>query len=262
MTAMPGKTGELRLDDLENGFRIWQDPSMFCFGVDAVLLAHYPALKDGDRIVDLGTGFAPIPLILLAEARKRKLRVTITGLELQERAAEIARRSVRDNGTDDSISIVNGDIRTAGERLGAGCATLVVSNPPYMAAADGLIGTNPAKALARTELRCTLHDVVSQAARLLVPGGRFAMIHRPFRLPEIFRELQAAGLEPKRLRFVHPRADAEPAMVLLEASRGGRPHLKVGPPLVIYAQDHTYTEELLRIYGRDTLSCRNADRKP
>lgn len=239
----------LRCDDLQNGYRIWQDPDMFCFGVDAVLLAHYPALKENDRILDMGCGFAPIPLILAAEAGKQKKSAEIHGLEIQERAAEIAGMSVRENGLESRITITNGDIREAVHLYGAASFSLITCNPPYMAVKDGLVGEDRAKAIARTELMCTLHDVVCAAGTLLAPGGRFAMIHRPFRLPEIFRELTAVRLEPKRLRFVHPYADAEPTMVLVEAVRGGKPYLHAEPPLVIYNRDRTYTEELLRIYG-------------
>ena len=245
------ETEGLRLDDLENGFYIWQDPRMFCFGVDAVLLAHFPLLRDGDRICDLGTGFAPIPLIMAAEAEKAGIAVSLTGIELQERAARIAQLSVAHNQLGDVISIRNEDLKEAAERCGAASFSLVVSNPPYMAAKDGLIGNDRAKAIARTELACTLRDVVGQAAKLLVPGGRFAMIHRPFRLPEIFEEMRKAKLEPKRLRFVHPYVDAEPTMVLVEGVRNGKPYLKTEPPLIIYREDRTYTPELLKIYGMD-----------
>ncbi len=240
----------LRLDDLENGTVIWQDPSMFCFGIDAVLLAHYPRLAEGDRILDLGTGFAPVPLIMSVEAAKRGLSVRITGIEIQERAAEIARRSVAENGLEEQISVVRGDIREACELFGAASFSLVVSNPPYVPAEGGLVGANRAKAVARTELCCTLRDVTAAAGRLLVPGGRFAIIHRPFRLPELFGEMRSAGLEPKRMRLVYPYEDAEPTMVLAEGVRGGRPGLKTDPPLIIYRKDRNYTGEILRIYGK------------
>ncbi|MEE8826724.1 MAG: tRNA1(Val) (adenine(37)-N6)-methyltransferase [Eubacteriales bacterium] len=240
----------LRLDDLQNGYSIWQDPDLFCFGIDAVLLAHYPALKKHDRILDMGTGFAPVPLILEAENKKRGLGASITGLEIQERAAEIARKSVVYNHVGDDVRIITGDIRTAPADLGAASFTLITCNPPYMAAGDGIIGSDEARAIARTEMKCTLHDVVSSAGRLLVPGGRFAMIHRPFRLPEIFSEMQEVGLSPKRMRLVFPYADAEPSMVLVEAMRGGRPYLRCDAPLVVHNRDRSYTDEILKIYGR------------
>ena len=240
----------LRLDDLENGHVIWQDPDMFCFGVDAVLLAHFPKLRDGDRILDLGTGFAPIPLIISAEAKKSGIRTEITGLEIQEKACEIAELSVKENGLEEEIRIVKGDIREVGSIVRPASFSLVLSNPPYMAEKCGLVGAFTPKAIARTELLCTLRDVIRAAAHALMPGGRFAMIHRPARLPEIFEEMRSVRIEPKRLRFVHPYADAEPAMVLVEGVRGGKPYLRAEAPLVIYRSDRSYTDELLEIYGK------------
>ncbi len=264
----------LRRDDLMNGYTIWQDTELFCFGIDAVLLAHYPALKGGDRILDLGCGFAPIPLILHAEARKRGLLlregsgragksggIHITGLELQDAAAQIARRSVIENGLERDIDIVTGDILEAGELFAPASFSLITCNPPYMPASDGLRAEKEARAIARTELCCTLEDVIRAASRLLKLRGRFALVHRPFRLPELFRLLGAYHLEPKRMRLVYPDRDAKPSMVLMEAVKGGRPHLVTEPPLLIYEKDRSYTKEIYRIYGWDTVPGGNTDRE-
>ncbi|MDO5703304.1 MAG: tRNA1(Val) (adenine(37)-N6)-methyltransferase [Lachnospiraceae bacterium] len=246
----------LRTDDLMNGYHILQDTDFFCFGIDAVLLSHYPALKAGDRVMDLGTGFAPIPLIMHAEARRQGLvpGFKITGLELQERPAEIAARSVAENHLSDEIEIVRGDIREAEELFGPASFSLVTCNPPYMPAGDGIKSADEARAIARTEIRCTLEDVIRTASALLKMRGRFAMIHRPFRLPEIMACLTKYHLEPKRMRMVHPAADTEPSMVLIESVKGGRPRLAVDPPLIVYNKDRTYTEEIYKIYGWNPVS--------
>lgn len=241
--------GCLRKDDLGNGYFVYQDPAAFCFGVDAVLLAHFPALRDGDRIMDLCSGFAPIPVLLAAEAGKQKKEVRITGLEIQKAVAETAVKTVRDNGLEKRITIVNGDLREAAAAFGAASFSLVTCNPPYVPAGSGIIGTNRARAVARTELLCTLRDVVETASKLLIPGGRFAMVHRPARLPEIFLAFHECHLEPKRMRLVHPSCGKEPSMVLLEAVKGGKPQMNVEPPLMIRGESGHYTKELLDIYG-------------
>jgi tRNA1Val (adenine37-N6)-methyltransferase len=130
-----------------------------------------------------------------------------------------------------------------------------------MAAKEGLISENEGRAIARTEICCTLEDVIRISSRLLKMSGRLALIHRPHRLPEIFGLMRAHHLEPKRLRMVHPVSDAEPSMVLIEAVHGGRPYLTVEPPLVVYTKDRTYTEEIYRIYGWNPVSGGDTDRK-
>ena len=64
-------------------------------------------------------------------------------------------------------------------------------------------------------------------------GGRFALVHRPERLAELFSALSRSGLEPKRLQLIQHDADTLPSAVLVEAVRQGRPGLKVLPTLLM-----------------------------
>lgn len=236
----------LRLDDLQNGFRIYQDPELFCYGIDAVLLSHFAFMKPGDRILDMGCGNGAIPLIMRASAPEG---VSFTGIEIQKKAADLARRSVKENGLENDISIIDGDIREAVSLFGAASFSMITCNPPYMTEHHGLLNPAEPKAVARHEILCTLADVTSQAEKLLVTNGRLCLIHRPFRLAEIFRSLTEHHLEPKRLRFIFPYADREPTMVLIEAVRGGRSGLRTEAPLIIYREKGICTEEINRIYG-------------
>ena len=99
------------------------------------------------------------------------------------------------------------------------------------------------------EILCTFEDVVRAAAKLLRPGGRFYLVHRPFRLAELITVLSAYHLEPKRMRLVYPYVDREPNMVLIEAVRGGRPRMTVEKPLIVYERPGVYTNEITDIYG-------------
>lgn len=240
----------LRKDDLENGYHIWQDTDLFCFGIDAVLLAHFPDIRNGERIVDLGTGFAPIPLIMRAAARDAGKDIRISALEIGERAAALAARSVEENGLAGDIEIKRGDIKEAAELYPAASFSLVVSNPPYIRRGSGILGGDPEKAAARAEVSCTFRDVAAAASYLLPVKGRFAFIHRPSRLPEIMVELRRVHLEPKRMRMIHPFRGSEASMVLIEAVKCGGPELKTEPPLVVSEDDGSYTLDVLRIYGK------------
>lgn len=235
-----------RLDDLKrNGYRIIQHPGRFCFGMDAVLLSGFAAAKDGDRVLDLGTGTGILPILMAAKTKAAHL----TGLEIQQESADMARRSVKLNQLEDKIDIIEGDIKEAGTLFGAASFDVITSNPPYMIGSHGLSNPEEPKAIARHEILCTLEDVIRQTAGLLRPGGNFYLVHRPFRLTEIMVLLHSYRLEPKRMRLVYPFADREPNMVLIEANRGGRSRIKVEKPLIVYERPGVYTQEIYDIYG-------------
>ena len=237
-----------RLDDLQRGgFRLIQNEKLFCFGMDAVLLSAFARVREGERVLDLGTGSGIIPVLLRARTPGRDF----TGLEIQEESVEMAQRSMQLNGLETEISIVRGDIREAGRIFPAASFHVVTSNPPYMTGGHGLIGGDPAVAAARHELLCSFEDVVRAAAWCLRSRGRFYLVHRPFRSAEIICCLCRHHLEPKRIRFVHPFADKEPNMVLIEAVKGGNPGVIVEKPLIVYETPGIYTKEVYEIYGME-----------
>ena len=240
------KPGE-RLDDLQiNGYRIIQSPGRFCFGMDAVLLSAFAKIKRGEKALDLGTGTGILPLLLEAKNPEGQ---SFAGLEIQEESADMARRSVCLNHLEQKISIVTGDIKEASALFGAASFHVVTVNPPYMIGQHGLKNENYAKYVARHEVLCTLDDVAREAAKLLRPGGRFYMVHRPHRLIEIITALTKYKLEPKRMKMVHPFVDKEANMVLIEAVRGGKSMIKVEAPIVVYREPGVYTQEIYDIYG-------------
>ena len=118
-----------------------------------------------------------------------------------------------------------------------------------MTSGHGLKNEDMARTIARHELLCSLADLARETARVLKPGGKFYLVHRPFRLAEIIRELSAQGMEPKRMRLVYPYVDKEPNMVLLEAVKGGKPRMTVERPLIVYQAPGVYTAEIYETYG-------------
>ena len=235
-----------RLDELNrNNLMIIQDPSRFCFGMDAVLLSGFAKVKKGERAIDLGTGNGIIPILLSAKTDGEHF----TGLEIQPENVNIANRSVIYNHLEEKIDIVEGDIVNASERFGKSVFDVVTSNPPYMIGQHGLTNPDSAKAIARHEIKCTFEDVARETAALLKPGGRFYLVHRPFRLAEIMVTLVKYKLEPKKMKLVHPFVDKEPNMVLLECVRGGNPRMTVEAPLIVYREQGKYTDEIYDIYG-------------
>ncbi|MCT4597102.1 MAG: tRNA1(Val) (adenine(37)-N6)-methyltransferase [Vallitalea sp.] len=235
-----------RIDDLHRkGYKIIQNPNKFCFGIDAVLLSSFANVKEKEKVLDLGTGTGIIPILLEAKTKGEYF----VGLEIQEESAEMASRSVMLNNLEKKVSIIQGDIKEADKLFPLSSFDVITSNPPYMNNKNGLKNDKEPKSIARHEILCTLEDVIKTASSLVKVGGRFYMVHRPSRLPEIIIKLKQYKLEPKRIRLVHPYIDKEPNMVLIESVRHGKPLLKVEAPLVVYEEVGKYTNEIYDIYG-------------
>ena len=239
---LPGE----RIDELQrNGYRIIQNPERFCFGMDAVLLSGFARAKKQERCLDLGCGNGIIPILMEAKTEGKHF----TGLEIQPESADMAKRSVALNGLQDRIDIGEGDIKDASKIFGASSFHVVTTNPPYMTAQHGLTNLYEAKTIARHEVLCNLEDIIRESARLLMPGGRFYMVHRPFRLAEIISLMVQYRMEPKRMRLVYPYVDREPNMVLIEGLRGGKSRMTVEKPLIVYKEPGKYTDEIYDVYG-------------
>lgn len=235
-----------RIDDLErNGYKIIQRSDGFCFGMDAVLLSGFVQVKPGEKVLDLGTGTGIIPILLEAKTKG----AYFAGLEIQEEIADMARRSVCLNHLEKKIHIITGDIKQAEKWFSKSSFDVVTSNPPYIRGEHGLKNPGEIKAISRHELLCTLEDVIREAGNLVRPGGRVYLVYRPHRLIELISVLTRFNLEPKRIKFVHPFADREANMVLLEAVRGGGASLKVESPVIVFKEPGVYSEEIRSVYG-------------
>ncbi len=233
-----------RLDDLlSHELHIIQSHDVFSFSMDAVLLARFAAVPPRGRILDLCTGNGVIPMLM-----STRTKAAIEGVEIQERLAHMAQRSIDINGLQDQITIRLQDLKEMPLEGEHGLYDLVTVNPPYMPMNGNEIKLNHHKAMARHEIGCTLEDVVRTASALVKNGGKFAMVHRPQRLVDIVTMMRAFGVEPKRIRFVHPRQHMEANIILIEGIRGGKPDLRILPPLIVYNEHDEYVPEIMDIY--------------
>lgn len=237
-----------RMDDLQyKGLQLIQSESLFSFGTDAVLLAHFTQLHKGELLVDLGTGTGILPVLLAGRSEGR-----IIGVEIQQEAAALARRNMMVNGLAHRVTILDGDLKDA-PRLIKERVDAVVANPPYEKLGAGAETLRPAEKIARVEVCCTLRDVLASASTLLKTKGRFTMVYRPSRLAELFYEAKRRKLEPKVLQLVFPKAKSEPNLVLLKCIKGAKEGLRILPPLIIHREDGRYTQELNQIYHREDI---------
>lgn len=236
------KSGE-KIEDLGHGYYIIQDPQYFPFGTDAVLLADFASMKEGERAVDLGTGCGIIPVLMCSRTKG----IHVTGLEIQPPLAEMAKRSIALNELGDSVEIVCGDLKDAAKLVKPG-ADAVVANPPYEKLGSGKESPNEYLNIAKREVCCTLRDVVGAAAKLLRTGGRLYMIYRTERFAELMGVMREHRVEPKRATLVSQRRGEAPNFALVEGRKGAGEGMKFSPPLAVYEADGTYTKELRKIY--------------
>ncbi|HHV18103.1 MAG TPA: tRNA1(Val) (adenine(37)-N6)-methyltransferase [Thermoanaerobacterales bacterium] len=234
-----------RIDDLLcNGLKIIQHKNSYRFAIDAVLLANFVKAGKKDKIIDLGTGSGVIALLISAKTDAEE----IVGIEIAQGAFDRAVRSIKMNRLQERVKIIHGNLKEAVNIFGRESFSVVVTNPPYMTVKEGKISPNPDLAIARHEVAAALQDVVKAARGLLTFSGRFYMVYRTVRLTDAIYEMKLQGLEPKILRFIHPRAGDSPNLFLLMAQKGAGPGLKILPPLVVYNNDGSYTDEIKEIY--------------
>lgn len=237
-----------RIDDLQyKGLKLIQNKKGFCFGVDSVLLSDFAKdIKPNNIVLDIGTGTGIIGLLLCKKTNLRK----IYGVEIQKEVAELAKRNVLLNELEDKFEIINCDINCIFEQLKPNSIDCIVTNPPYKKANTGIQNENETQMISRHEVKCTLEDVIKNASKLLKDKGEFYMVHRAERLVDIISILRNHRLEPKNIRFVHPKQDEKPNLILVKAIKYAKPFLKIDKPLVIYAENGNYTKEINQIYGR------------
>ena len=238
-----------RIDDLEiNGLKIVQNEKWFCFGVDAVLLSDFAKkMKKGAKLLDLGTGTAILPILLSAKTDFEKA----VGVEVQEELCKMARKSVMLNGLENRIEILCKNIKELNENFEKNTFDVVITNPPYKKERSGIINENIQKVISRHEIEANLEDFIKISFDLLKDKGEFYMVHHPERLTDILFYMRKYKIEPKNLKFVFSRQNKIPKLVLIKGVKNAKDFLNVEPNLYIYDDNGNYTDEFLKIYGKN-----------
>ncbi len=215
------------------------------FGTDAVLLAHFSNPTTKEKAVEFGTGCGIISLIWCRNGKPKQIHA----LELQEDAVDLVEMAIRECALQDKLSVIHGDLKQVDQYLNKGYYDLVVMNPPYKKADDGVRSAVNGLVIARHELMCNLNDICLSAALVLNTGGRFCMCHRPSRLSEVLCAMHRSGIEPKRLRMVHQQLDRAPNLFLVEGKKGANEGMVVEAPLCLEDANGNPTAEVIKIYG-------------
>lgn len=237
-----------RIDQLyANDIQIIQSHEVFSFSLDAVLLANFAGLPKRGTIIDLCAGNGAVSLFM-----SRKTSAKIIGIELQERLADMGRRSIELNNLESQLTMLTMDLKEVTQAVKKDSVDLVVCNPPYFKELPtNQKNPNPYLAIARHEIRTNLDTVIQQASGLLKFNGKLAMVHRPERLLDILETMKKYHIMPKRVQFVYPKSGKEANILLVEGIRQGKPGgLKILPPLQVYDEQGDYLDEVRgMLYG-------------
>lgn len=225
---------------------IVQDNDMFKFSLDSILLPNFVSInKTCKKILDIGTGNAPIPLIL-----STKTNAHIDCVEIQKEVYEMGKESIQINKKDDQISIYNENINEFYRKIEADTYDIITCNPPYFkVSSDSHINKNDYKSLARHEITLNLEQLLKISRKLLKNGGILAVVHRPERLIDTLTIMRENNIEPKKIQYIYPKKGKEANILLVEGKKNGNEGLKVLEPLYVYDEKGNYTSEVMQYFS-------------
>ena len=226
---------------------IIQDTDMFNFSLDSVLLPNFVTInKKTKKILDIGSGNAPIPLILstLTDAQ-------IMAVEIQKDVYELGKESIKINKLENRIDFINADINELYKEIDTETFDVITCNPPYFKVNESSnLNDSEYKTIARHEIKLDLEKLFKITKKLLKNKGNIAIVHRPERLSDIVSEMKKNNIEPKRIQFVYPSINSEANILLIEGTKNGNVGLKILPPLYVHDKDGNYTEEVLKYFEK------------
>ena len=228
------------------GMRVVQNPEWFSFSLDSVLLPRFVTInKTVKNILDIGTGNAPIPLIL-----STRTKANIFGIEIQEDIYNLALETIELNDLNSRIQIINDDVKNIGQHFKSGFFDVIVSIPPYFKIGEKTRKNDDIhKTIARHELKLNSEDIIKIASVYLKNNGVLAMVHRSDRLIELIELFRKYKIEPKKIQLIYPKENTQANIVLIEGRKGGNPGLKVLPPIIAHNNDGSYSDKITHYFS-------------
>ena len=227
--------------------KIVQNKNYFNFSLDSILLPNFVNITNNNsKILDLCTGNAPIPIILSTKTKSK-----IIGIELQDEIYDLAKKSIEINKLENRIDIIKEDVKKIDKLFETDTFDIITCNPPYFKKNEGsILNDNEIKSIARHEITITIEEIIKISKKLLKNGGSLCIIQRTDRFSEILDIMKRNNIEPKRIRFIYPKIDKESNLFMIDGKKNGSVGLKILPPLYIHNSDGSYTNEVLKMFGK------------
>lgn len=245
MTKSILKEGE-RIDQLfSTDVKIIQNREVFSYSIDSVLLSRFPEIPSRGLIVDLCSGNGAVGLFA-----STRTKAPIIEVEIQERLADMAERSIHLNHLEDQVQMIHDDLKNLLNHVPRTGVDLILCNPPYFKVSEtSKKNVSEYYLLARHEITTNLEEICDIARHALKSNGRLAMVHRPDRFLDIIDTMRQYNLAPKRIQFVYPKMGKDANMLLIEAIKDGSiDGLKILPPLFVHKENGEYTDDIFEIY--------------
>lgn len=204
--------------------------------IDPVFLAAAVPAKDGQSVLDVGSGAGAASLCLAA----RVSGVRVFGLEMQPPLVALARDNIAMNGMIGRVESMIGSLQTPPPRLAPGSFHHVMTNPPYQAAEDGRASPHSGKAMANQEGDVDLAAWMRYAINMLQPKGSLVVVYRADRLDDLLAALNRKVGEIVILPL-WPKVDRPAKRILLRARKGVASPLTLLPGMVLHEDDGHYT---------------------
>ena len=245
MTKSILKEGE-RIDQLfSTDVKIIQNREVFSYSIDSVLLSRFPEIPSRGLIVDICSGNGAVGLFA-----STRTKAPIIEVEIQERLADMAERSIHLNHLEDQVQMIHDDLKNLLNHVPRTGVDLILCNPPYFKVSEtSKKNVSEYYLLARHEITTNLEEICDIARHALKSNGRLAMVHRPDRFLDIIDTMRQYNLAPKRIQFVYPKMGKDANMFLIEAIKDGSTDgLKILPPLFVHKENGEYTDDIFEIY--------------
>ena len=228
------------------GLKVVQNTEWFSFSLDSVLLPRFVTInKDVKKILDIGTGNAPIPLIL-----STRTSAEIYGMEIQKDIYELAKETIRLNNLENQVNLINDDAKNIDQYFKYGFFDIIVSNPPFFSIHEKTKQNDDIhKTIARHEVKLNIEDIVKIGSQYLKNNGVLAIVHRSDRLIEIVELFRKYKLEPKRIQLIYPKKNTEANILLIEGRKNGNKGLKILSPIIAHNENGGYSDEIMKYFS-------------
>ena len=232
-------------DHLLEGRVLLRQPAQgYRAAIDPVFLAAAVPAREGEMVLDLGSGVGAASLCLAA----RIPGCRIFGLELQPPLVALARQNIEINGFTGRVDSMIGTLQMPPPRLAPGSFHHVMTNPPFNDG-NGTASPNAGKDIANRENETDLAEWMRFAVNMLRPKGTLVAIYRADRLDELLAALYRKVGEIFVLPL-WPKAGRPAKRVIIRARKGIASPLTLSAGLVLHEEDGRYTKEAEDILRR------------